>query len=90
MGGGCGGNDWRFQMAKHKVYIAIVKALEEGRLKEPFSNNDFRNACTEFKKGTYNAFLWKHRKGNPLDESELFELLGPNTFRLIRPIKYEV
>ena len=77
-------------MARHKVYIAIVKAIEGGRLKEPFSNNDFRKACPEFKKGTYNAFLWKHRKGNHQGESELFELLGPNKFRLIRPIKYEV
>jgi hypothetical protein len=77
-------------MARHKVYIAIVKAIEGGRLKEPFSNNDFKNACPGFGEGTYNAFLWKHRKGNLQGESELFELLKPNIFRLIRPIKYEV
>ena len=77
-------------MPKHKVYFAIVKAIKEGRLKEPFSNNDFRNACPGFGEGTYNAFLWKHREGNFQHENELFELLEPNTFRLIRPIKYEV
>ncbi len=77
-------------MAGHKVYIEIVNAIRRGRLKEPFSNNDFKNACPEFGEGTYNAFLWKHRKENLHGESELFELLRPNIFRLIRPIKYEV
>ena len=77
-------------MARHKVYIEIVKAIKRGRLKEPFSNNDFKNACPGFGEGTYNAFLWKHRKGNLQGESELFELTEPNTFRLIQPIKYEV
>ena len=80
----------RLQMAGHKVYVAIVKAIEGGKLKEHFSSNDFRNACPGFGMGTYNAFLHKHRKGNQQGASELFELLGPNTFRLIRPIKYEV
>ena len=78
-------------MAKHhKVYIAIVKAIEGGRLKEPFSNNDFRNACPEFKGGYKMHFYGNTEKGITKGVSELFELLGPNMFRLIRPIKYEV
>jgi hypothetical protein len=77
-------------VASHKVYVAIVKAIEQGKLEELFSSKDFKNACPGFGEGTYSAFLWKHRKGNLEDESELFELLKPNTFRLIRPMKYEV
>ena len=75
-------------MARHSTYKAIVKAVMDGKLEEPFSNHDFREVCPQFGEGTYNAFLWKHRKGNLKGESELFELVGPNSFKLIRPIKY--
>jgi predicted aspartyl protease len=47
-----------------RVITTIDGALASGRLKEPFSNEDFRAACPGFGEGTYNAFLWKHRKGN--------------------------
>lgn len=77
-------------MPRHTVYKAIVEAVMEGKLEEPFSNHDFRKACSQFKEGTYNAFLWKHRKGNPQGKSELFELVGPNSFKLIRPIRFGV
>ena len=75
-------------MREHEVYRAIVKAVKEGRLKEPFTKEDFRRACLGFAEGTYNAFLWKHRVGNLGGNTELFELVKPGKFRLVRPFKY--
>lgn len=65
-----------------RVATAIDVALVSGKLVEPFSNKDFRRACPGFGKGTYQAFLWKHRRGNG-HTTELFELTAPNQFRRI-------
>ncbi len=65
-----------------RVVTAIDMALNSGMLVEPFSSQDFRGTCSGFGKGTYNAFLWKHRKGNR-KTTELFELIAPNQFRRI-------
>jgi hypothetical protein len=70
------------------VYSSIIRAVKHGQLKEPFSQEDFRCACPGLGGGTYIAFLYKHRKGNPGGSSELFELVGPNRFRLLRPYRY--
>ena len=75
-------------MANHKVYSAIVQAVKKGILKEPFTNDDFRSACLGFGNGTYNAFLYKHRKGNPSGASALFELIAPGSFIILRPFRY--
>jgi hypothetical protein len=75
-------------MPKHSVYASIVTAARSGRLPEPFSPQEFRRACPGFADGTYEAFLHKHRKGNPSGVSELFERTGPGRFRLLRPIRY--
>jgi len=72
----------------HRVYGAIVKAVKAGQLEEPFSQQDFRRACPGFAKGTYQAFLHKHRRGNPGGASELFELVAPGKFRCLRPFRY--
>ena len=72
----------------HRVYSAIVQAVKEHRLSEPFSKDDFKSACPESGEGTYNAFLHKHRKGNPGGTSELFELVAPGKFRCLRPYRY--
>jgi len=77
-------------MTSHRVYSAIVIAVKSGRLKEPFSQDDFRRACPGFGEGTYQAFLYKHRRGNPGGASELFEMTGQNVFRLIRPFLYDL
>jgi len=77
-------------MKKHKVYSAIVKAVRTGKLKEPFTNNDFRKACPGFADGTYNVFLNKHRIGNPGGNSELFKRISPGIFELVRPVKYGI
>lgn len=76
-------------MARHKVYFSILKAVKEGRLKEPFRNEDFKKACPGFGAGTYQAFLHKHREGNPGGYSELFKLVDKGNFKLIRPYKYQ-
>jgi hypothetical protein len=72
----------------HKVYGSIVKAVRQGKLKEPFTKEDFRQACPNLGNGTYNAFLDKHREDNPGGNSELFRKVRPGLFELIRPIKY--
>jgi hypothetical protein len=75
-------------MAQHIVYSAIVKALKSGELKEPFGIQEFRSSCPGLGAGTYQAFLHKHRNGNPGNNSELFELESKGRFRLLRPFKY--
>ncbi len=77
-------------MAAHEVYRAIVEAVRRGRLAEPFSAGDFRRACPGFGAGTYQAFLWKHRKDNPGGNSELFMRVAPGAFRAIRPFHHGV
>jgi hypothetical protein len=74
----------------HKIYHSIVDAIRSGRLKEPFTTQDFKSECPGFGKGTYNAFLHKHRVGNPGGNSELFELVSPGFFKCIRPFKYDL
>ncbi len=44
-------------MSKNKVYTAIVEAVKDERLIEPFGNRDFRRACPGLGEGTYNAFF---------------------------------
>ena len=75
-------------MANHKVYTTIVQAMKNGQLKEPFTQEDFRSACSGLGEGTYQAFLYKHRKDNPGRQSELFEMVGPGKFRLLRSLRY--
>jgi hypothetical protein len=75
-------------MGRHEVYACIIKAVKAGSLTEPFSKEDFRNACPGFGEGTYNAFLWKHTVGNPKKRAELFIKVLPGKFKLVRPFKY--
>lgn len=72
----------------HKVYKSIVEAVRSEHLKEPFTANDFRKECPDFGQDTYNAFLYKHRIGNPGGNSELFKLVRPGLFSCVRPFKY--
>jgi len=75
-------------MANHAVYRAIVSAVTDGTLSEPFTKGEFRTACPGFGGGTYNAFLDKHSLGNPGRATELFDRVAPNSFKLLRPLKY--
>ena len=71
----------------HMVYESIVAAVKNGRLTEPFSKEQFRAACPSLGEGTYNAFLWKHRRGNG-STSELFDLVSPGRFKCLHPFLY--
>jgi len=78
------------KMAQHRVYRSIVQAVNTEKLSEPFTVADFEKACPGFGEGTYLAFLYKHQKGNPGGNSELFEMTSKGKFKLIRPIKYGI
>ena len=75
-------------MKRHRVYSCLVQAAKKGTIKEPFTVADFQKACPGFGKGTYRAFLYKHRVGNRGQETELFELASPGKFKFVRPFKY--
>jgi len=77
-------------MAGDRLHRCIVSAVKVGKLKEPFTTDDFRKACPGLAEGTYNAFLHKHRVGNPGRNSELFDKVSPGRFRLVRPYKYGI
>ena len=72
------------------VYAAIINAVKNGTLNEPFTKEDFEQACPGFGRGTYNAFLWKHQVGNRGRQSELFVKVSPGKYKLVRPIKYDL
>jgi hypothetical protein len=72
-------------MTHHDVYTALVNAVTEGTLKEPFSAADFRHACPGFGDGTYRAFLWKH-SGSGRNDTRLLEKVSAGKFRLVRPL----
>ena len=76
-------------MSGHVVYRSIVEAVSSGGLVEPFSKADFELACPGHGRGTYQAFLWKHRRANG-KTSELFDLVSPGHFVLIRPFLYSL
>jgi hypothetical protein len=77
-------------MSEHAVYRRIVCEVKNGMLKEPFTVADFQKKCPGFGRGTYRAFLYKHRVGNPGKKTELFGLVGPGKFKVIRPFKYSL
>jgi len=54
------------------------------------SEDDFRKVCSDFGEGTYKKFFYKHRKGNPVDNSELFEQVAPGSFKVISLFKYDL
>lgn len=72
------------------VYSTIVIAVKNGSLKEPFSRNDLKSACSSLADGTCDTFPSKHRRGNPGGNSELFEMVSKGKFKLIRPLRYEL
>lgn len=72
----------------HYVYGEIVKAINERRLREPFTTSELKKACPYLNKNTCNTFLSKHSIGNPYHNTELFERLEDGRYRLVRPIKY--
>ena len=73
--------------AMSKVYESIVSVIQAGRLKEPFTSQEFEEACPGWAKGTYRAFLWKHRVKNPGGYIEYFKRISPGKFRVKKQAK---
>jgi hypothetical protein len=67
------------------IYTSIVRAVQENRLREPFTILDFRNQCGGFAHNTYSTFLAKHRVGNPGGCSEMFVQVSSGKYMLKRP-----
>lgn len=67
-----------------KFIKAIRIALKAGSLKQTFRAEDVKKAVPGFANKTYNAFLPKHRRGNPGQNTELFERISLGLYRLIR------
>jgi len=81
-------------MKYHKVYRSLVEAVSDGRLKEPFGQAGFRQACPGFADGTYRAFLWKHSGAGGSEtggsrDTLLLKRTSPGKFKLVRPFKYD-
>lgn len=75
-------------MPSHKIYSSIVEAVQNGKLEEPFTKDDFRKVCPGFAEGTHSVFLKKHRVGNPGGNTELFKEVSPGKFELVKAFKY--
>ena len=76
-------------LLNHSTYRAIVLAVKNGRLEEPFRSKDVKKACPELSHRTCNNFLSKHRINNPSDTTELFERIEHGLFKCVRPFLYE-
>lgn len=75
---------------KSQIYTYIVKAIKNKELKEPFTAKRFKEVCEKWKRSA--SFLWKHRRGNPGGNSELFEriLSKPRKFKLTKPLRKDL
>jgi len=73
---------------KHHTYRQILKAINSGKLKEPFTIPELKKACPHLNERTCSNFPSKHRKNNPGGDSELFIQLEDGRYKLIRPFKY--
>ena len=61
----------------------IQKAVQTGRLKEPFRAADIKVTCSGWSNRTYSNFLPKHRKGNPGNYTEYFLQHPDGSYSLI-------
>jgi hypothetical protein len=75
-------------LSRHEIYDLIVKAVKEKKMKEPFTEMDFRITCKGFSEPTYRSFLHNHEKNNRAGHTKYFQRVKPGKFRLIRPLKY--
>lgn len=71
-------------MVTVSILQSIQQAVANGRLREPFSASDFREACPGWGQGTYNAWLWKHYTGNPGGYRSYVRRLAKGKFELIK------
>jgi len=62
----------------------IGRAVEKGKLKEPFRAADVKKACPGNRDGTYSGTLSRHRKGNPGGNPAYFKRVAPGSYRLLK------
>jgi len=62
----------------------VREAVQEGKLTEPFSKKNLERVFKNWGKGTYDAYLFKHRVGNPGGYLEYFERVAPGKFKLVK------
>jgi len=70
-------------MRRSKFVEDIKKAVQSGRLKQPFRSSDVKSACPTWAERTYHSFLPKHRKGNPGGYREYFIQHPDGSYSLI-------
>jgi hypothetical protein len=67
-----------------------MKLFGKVALDEPFDRNDFVRRVSGLGKGTHHAFLEKNARGNPGEDSEVFNLVAPGRFRCIQTFRYNL
>ncbi|MEE9283963.1 MAG: hypothetical protein V3U49_07825 [Nitrososphaerales archaeon] len=66
------------------ILESIKEAVNNGRLKEPFTPQDVKRISPGKVDKTYNSFLVHHRKGNPIKFPEYFERGKDGTYKLLK------
>jgi hypothetical protein len=67
---------------KTSILVAeIDRAIQAGKLKEPFRPSDIRATCPGFADTTYKTFLPKHAINNPDNNKVHFEKVGLGLYR---------
>jgi len=69
-----------------KFASEIYRAVERGKLAEPFNAAMVRKACPGWSKNSYPTFLPKHAKGNPGGNSVLFIGIKAGLYRTIKSL----
>ena len=64
-----------------EILLEIDRAIERGKLDEPFRASDVRAACPGFAHKTYNQFLPKHSLNNPGNNKVHFEKVEVGLYR---------
>ncbi len=68
-------------MKTSRLVVEIDRAIERGKLHEPFRGSDVRAACPGFAHTTYCTFLPKHTLNNPDNNKVHFEKVGAGLYR---------
>ena len=71
-------------MRTSRLVGEIDRAIDGGKLHEPFRGADVRAACPGFAYTTYNTFLPKHALNNPDNNEVHFEKVEPGLYRRLR------
>ncbi len=66
-----------------KIIKEIRDAITDGKIRNPFTKEEWKRACPGWADATYNVFLLKHRVCNPGGYTEYFEQLPNRLWKLI-------